>query len=401
MGYRFMDHKAYGRVLKYESIKCLEEKYSLPLYIYDENIAIANAREIKKCLGKEVRLCYSAKANYYLAEAVGEIADMIEVSTIKELQYCLKQRISADRLIYSGVWKSKEDFDYVLKAGVDRIVLDSVKQTSELQNIARGTVEVLLRLSSGNQFGMNVEEIEQIIKYAGIYDNLNIVGIQYYAGTQRKCLSQVQRDIKKFADQLQYLEEKGICFKEVQIGGGIGVPLFYSERKEEFEEAADCMFAFIEKLSINYKVTYECGRGIAANAGQYVTQVFDRKWRDDRDVLLIRGGNNHLSYYGNICGQRQPFIESVIREEKKGPEYKYMICGSLCSANDILSMEYIDYSIEEGDYIIFYNVGAYSLQEAATLFLAMEMPRILVHSKDYNGHRVLELEWMNNECTGI
>ena len=393
-----MDYKACGEKPAYKEIQQLETQFGLPLYLYDTHQMIANAEEIKGHLGDHVRLCYCAKANYDLAEAAAQAVDLIEVSTAGELRYCLAHGIAAERLVYSGVWKPDADLAFACQAGVGRIILDSLQQLKGLQKAAQNPGEVLLRLSSGDQFGMNVEEIKEGMKSAKRYGHVRITGIQYYAGTQRSYPGQVRRDIGKLREQLQSLKAEKILFEELQIGGGIGVPLFVSDRVEEFEEAADCMFAFVKELSAGCRVVYECGRGMAANAGLYLTQVFARKQRAGGELLLVRGGSHHLNYYGNICGQRQPFMESVTRKGGGGLR-RYKVCGSLCSAGDILAREYTDCCIKTGDYLLFYNAGAYSLQEAASLFLTMEMPRILLYNKDREKWELREWEWKEHEYT--
>lgn len=400
MKHKFQDYKIYGEKPAYEKIKYLDEKYSMPLYIYDINMAVENTKEMKELLGKNIGLCYSAKANYFLTEAVAEITEEIEVSTRGELEYCLQRHISAEKLVYSGVFKAKEDLKIALEEGVTRFVLDSVNQVSQLQDIAVKPVQILLRLSSGNQFGMDTGEIVQIMENTGMYCNLDIVGIHYYAGTQRCSVCQVEKDFKDFSMKMQYLKDRGIEFEEVQIGGGIGVPLYESDRTEAFEETAEYIINFVRKLSLHHKVIYECGRVIAANTGRYIARVFEKKHRMDREILLIHGGNNHLSYYGNIVGQRQPYIDSITKKEIR-EKYKYMICGSLCSGGDILAREYTDCGIEAGDYMIFYNAGAYSLQEASTLFLSAGMPQILLYNKHMKEQKLFEVRWTYYESTSI
>ena len=73
------------------------------------------------------------------------------------------------------------------------------------------------------------------------------------------------------------------------------------------------------------------------------------------------------------------------------------MCGSLCSSADILSMEFKHRPIEIGDYLLFYNAGAYNLQEASNLFLGMEMPGILRYNKNNNQPKMLDLGWSYHE----
>ena len=59
-----------------------------------------------------------------------------------------------------------------------------------------------------------------------------------------------------------------------------------------------------------------------------------------------------------------------------------MICGALCNEADVLVRSAaVDESVQRGDLLIFYGVGAYSATEAPNLFLSMEMPSILVYNK--------------------
>lgn len=378
---------------KHNDFERLENTYGLPAYLYSEQIATANAQQIKARIGAKTALCYSAKANYYLAKAVAAVVDSVEVCTAGELRECLRQGIAPENIFYNGIWKSPSDMEYASRIGVGRVVLDSVNQADCLQASATQPIKVFLRLTSGNQFGMNLEEIRWLVGNGRQYDRLDFVGIHYYAGTQRSRVQQLQDDITTLTHGLKYLEAHGIYWDEVALGGGLGVPLYQNDKVEEFEAAADFLFDFLETLSEKYQITYECGRAIATNAGCYVTRVFDKKVRAGRELLLVCGGNQHLRYHGNLVGQRLPFISSAVRNP--GTECKdYMICGSLCSAADILTMHYSDCSIEVGDFLIFGNAGAYCLQEAATLFLTMEMPRILVYNESLGTVKQLELGWV-------
>ncbi len=396
MKYNFYKHNLHNDKIIFQDIKKIEETFPVPLYIYNGRDAWENAAEIQRCLGSSVRLCYAVKANYFLAESLIDIAAGFEICSRGELEYCLETHVPAGKISYSGVWKSEEDVRRALKVGVRRFVSDSSRQLAMLQKLAGTKVKVLLRLSSGNQFGMNVPEIEKILSDRSQYPSLEISGIHYYAGTQRQFRYQLERDFRLLADALDYFENKGVSMKELQIGGGLGFPLFETDKIEEYENAADYLFGFIRSLSEHYQVTYECGRVIAANAGRYVTKVFEKKQREGREILFVQGGSHHIRYYGNVVGQRAPFIGGITKEKRQG-ECEYMVCGSLCSSADILSMEFKHRPIEIGDYLLFYNAGAYNLQEASNLFLGMEMPGILRYNKNNNQPKMLDLGWSYHE----
>ena len=55
----------------------------------------------------------------------------------------------------------------------------------------------LLRLTSGNQFGMSSEDVLDVLGRRSEYPNLEFIGIHYYSGTQKK-----EKQVKKDLDRL-------------------------------------------------------------------------------------------------------------------------------------------------------------------------------------------------------
>lgn len=396
MKYNFYKYSLHNENITYRDIKKMEEAYHVPFYIYSGRDACENAAEVQRCLGSSVRLCYAVKANYFLAESLIDVAAGFEICSRGELDYCLENHVPAEKISYSGVWKSEEDVRRALKVGVRRFVLDSPRQLAMLQEFADKKVKVLLRLSSGNQFGMDAHEIVKVLSDESLSSDLEISGIHYYAGTQRQFTYQLEQDFRLLTESLEQFENQGISIKELQIGGGLGVPLFESDDIEECEKAADYLFSFIRNLAEYYQVTYECGRLIAANAGRYVAKVFEKKQRAGREILFVQGGSHHIRYHGNVVGQRTLFIDGVAKVKRQG-EREYMLCGSLCSSADILSMKFKHCPMEIGDYVLFYNAGAYALQEASNIFLGMAMPGILIYNKDNSAPKMLDLGWSYHE----
>lgn len=56
--------------------------------------------------------------------------------------------------------------------------------------------QVILRLTSGNQFGMSLEDIEYIISHPDEFKGIMVIGIHYYSGTQ-KSLRKINKDLQK------------------------------------------------------------------------------------------------------------------------------------------------------------------------------------------------------------
>ena len=65
-----------------------------------------------------------------------------------------------------------------------------------MQREAEVTIDVLLRVTSGNQFGLDEEDIKDIVKNREKYPELNIRGVQCYTGTQKKKFDIIKSEIE-------------------------------------------------------------------------------------------------------------------------------------------------------------------------------------------------------------
>lgn len=378
-----------GEKLSNEKIREIEEKFGLPFYLFDEKKAMENTKELRQYIGQDIKIAYAMKANPWLAEKILKQADYIEVCSEGELEICKKYDISGSKIILDGVLKDRELLSKAMEYAVLRISIDSRKQLQDIVDIYKGKKmpELFLRVSSGNRFGMEQEEILECVHICQEY-NVEITGIQYYPGTQRNSVHQVKTDIKKLFQWLSFFEDdvRTVRLKEIEFGAGIGVPYFCDECYENYKEiisvVADCVENFIGK----YKITYEAGRIIAATSGIYVTKVFEKKLISHKKTLLCNGGTNHLSYYGGMFGIRSPKVQGFYNEPT-GKNERCMVCGALCNEGDVLIRDCLelDQGISQGDYLVFLSAGAYSATESSNLFLTMEMPMILLYNETEKG----------------
>src|SRR5699024_8139345 len=141
----------------------------------------------RKNLSPETGLCYAMKANPFVTEQMAAAADRIEVCSMGEFRICRNLRISPERLLISGVLKKKEDIleilDYCGKKSVYTVESPNqfycfVKWCAEQNQ----DLSVYLRLTSGNQFGMDEETVIGLIRERQQYPNLKIRGIHYFSG---------------------------------------------------------------------------------------------------------------------------------------------------------------------------------------------------------------------------
>ena len=391
--------------LKEIAIKC-----GTPSYIFDTDELCARIDAMQQILGCGVTVCYAMKANPFLISVLDKKLDKFEVCSPGEFAICEKEGINREKIVLSGVNKEKKDILYTMKTGAVGIyTVESLNQLELINSCADECgikVKVLIRVTSGNQFGINERQVYEIADRKDELKGIIIEGIQCYSGTQKKKLSQIEAEVVWLQAIAHTCEaEHGVKLKEIEYGPGLSVDYFVTDKCDamntDFEELKE-FAAMIKEMSEKFNVTLEMGRYIAATCGILISRIADMKMNDTTRYAIIDSGINHINYYGQAMAMKKPRCEFIPMEYTEGfadgadhevevysqGVQPYNICGSLCTVGDVIvkNLELKDAKI--GDMIAFYNIGAYSVTEGIYLFLSRRMPAIVLYSNK-NGYRVI------------
>lgn len=372
----------------YSDLAGLEQSGGGSYYLFDLPKLIENIRNLKTSFGHKVSLSYSVKANPWLAEYAREYVDYLEICSPGELKKFLQNGWDLNQVTLDGLLKTPEEIDAALRKGVRRISIDSLSQWELVYDCAKRqnrSVNVLLRLTSGNQFGMSLEEIFTFLERKSDNRVLHIEGIHYYAGTQKKSAAEVKRVFRYLVNALDEIQSRtGGKLEIVELGGGAPVPYFQEDDKEEYQEAYSTLVECVKNLAESIQVIYEAGRILSASAGCYISKIIGCKFRTGGKIVLIDGGTHQLTYYGSIAGRKTPEIRSVFRGDGVSQkEENVTVCGSLCTALDIMARKVKLQKTEPGTYLIFGLAGAYSVTECGCDFLSRSKPALLL--REING----------------
>ncbi len=367
----------------------LSKKYGTPFYIFDSQIAVDRIHKIQQICSKNVKLCYAIKANAFLLKALKDENILFEVCSPGEFSICEKYGINPCKIVFSGVCKTEEDIRKVYKARVNTITIESKTHLEYLISVIetekKHHQDIILRLTNGNQFGMSKNDIYDCVKKIKNYQNLRIRGIHFFTGTQKK-LKKITEEInfiESFCDELQ--SKTGITFNSIEYGPGLGYNYFSNEdESNNFTELNEFLF-LIQNSRYNYVV--ELGRFIASPCGKYCTKIMDIKTDENSKYIIVDGGINHINYYGQMMGMKNPKIEHLATSQSFSETDDYTIAGSLCTTADIVLRKLSLSSPSIGDMLIFKDIGAYSITEGIYLFLSHPLPAVLL--KDKNSHELL------------
>ena len=374
-----------------KKIALLTKELHVPAYIFNLDEFEARAALVKQYFGEKTGLCFSIKANPFLLGELPEIFDKIEVCSPGELTVCEKTNADMKSVIFSGVNKGKADVERAMDDGVGTFTAESMLHLQLINDAAKARgirVPLLIRLTAGSQFGMDEDEVLAIIRDRDCYEGVEIVGLHFFSGTQKKKAKIIDRELS-YVDEFctRVKDELGFEIDRIEYGTGLAVDYFSDDADELEEQRLSEISPKIREIAEKYSLTVEMGRFFAAPCGYYLTGVVDVKTNKGINYAILDGGLHQVKYFGQYQGMQLPKILHIGADETK-EKIPWTLCGSLCTTADILAgnAEFSDMSI--GDILIFCRVGAYCVMEGMSIFLSRDLPQVALYSEK-NGLRVV------------
>jgi len=367
-----------------------------PSYLFDIDAFHERAKHYKDVLGEGININFCMKANPFLTEASLDFTDRIEVCSFGEFEITRELKIPPEKLLISGVLKKEEDLEEIVSyCGRGAIyTAESLLQVEEIDKAARKygfKARIYMRLTSGNQFGMDEDTIFEILKNFDSYPNLEFYGIHFFTGTQKHKIRIHEKEINKLSDFIKRLGDSGYKVGHLEYGTGFGVPYFIDQNEDATSDDFLKEFALLlEKMDFDGEISLEMGRALAFDCGYYFSKVRDLKTNCGKKYLILDGGINHINYDGQLRGMYIPFIDLIRGNEVKAlydssekAETTYTVCGSLCTTNDIIVSGLKADDININDILVFERTGAYSFYEGMQLFLSHELPSVSLYSRRF------------------
>ena len=369
-----------------EQMRQIASTYGTPAYVFDLTELDNRTRAIRNILPPSIGLCYSIKANPFLISSMDRSIGLLEVCSPGELEICIHNCIDPAHILLSGVSKTDADIERAISYGVRLFTCESRLHVTRLEAAASRhglTLPVLLRLTAGSQFGMDLTDLEQVIAGRDHLPHLLIEGIHYFSGTQRKKLQDQRKELLYLSEICSHLREDfGFSVEKIEYGTGLYYPYFANEDSSDTLAPIRELAPDLAALADQAHLTIEMGRFFASSCGTFLTAVQDAKTNKGQSYAILDGGIHHLNYFGGSMGMRVPRITQIPARDTDTPDAgeSWMLCGSLCTTADILVRSYKTGHLEIGDILAFHDCGAYSVTEAPALFLSRDMPAVVLLS---------------------
>ncbi|MBC3412006.1 diaminopimelate decarboxylase [Pseudomonas sp. SWRI107] len=353
-------------------LAAIAERFGTPTYVYSRAHIEAQYRSYTDALqGSEHLVCFAVKANSNLGvlNLLARLGAGFDIVSGGELERVLAAGGRADRVVFSGVGKTREDMRRALQVGVHCFNVESTDELERLQVVAAemGKVApVSLRvnpdvdagthpyISTGlkeNKFGIAIADAEDIYVRAAQLPNLEVVGVDCHIGSQLTTVEPFLDALDRLLDLIDRLGECGIHLRHLDLGGGVGVRY----RDEQPPLLADYIQAIRERVGDrDLALVFEPGRYIVANAGVLLTRVEYLKHTEHKDFAVVDAAMNDLirpALYQAWMG-----VSAVQPREGEGRSYD--IVGPICETGDFLAKERT-LNLAEGDLLAVQSAGAY------------------------------------------
>lgn len=361
----------------------LANEYGTPTYVFDADDFALRCAEVDKAIGEKARLCYCVKAGGFLLRCLPDSVKALEVCSPGELELCKRAGVDPKLIVFSGLVKTEKSIADAVDFGVGVLTAESLGQLDLLnaEGLRRDqALPVLLRLTGGDQFGMDESEVRFAVETRKNYPGVDMVGLHHFTGTQKKKPSKIEKElayVTEFADGLE--RDFGFVTKRLEFGPGFFADYFGEDADSaELDMLAQCSEA-IQKAADRFELTIELGRFLASPCGTYLTKVLEVKTNHSGRYAIIDGGTHQINYDGQILGLRVPPVTVLTGG---GEPETCTICGSLCAISDRLVQHSQLPAVKAGDILAFRRAGAYGITEGKALFLSRELPRVVLAKGD-------------------
>lgn len=354
----------------------IADQVGTPVYVYSTATLRRHAQVIAAAFdGMDCLIAYSVKANGNLAvlKTLASEGCGADVVSGGELKRALAAGIPAERIVFSGVGKTRAEMALGLETGIHQFNVESGAELIELSEVAMGlgkVAPVALRVNpdvaagghpnistgkAGDKFGVPWADAPELYHQMKALPGVEAVGVDVHIGSQIGELGPMRAAFEKTIGLVKFLRESGHDLKRIDLGGGLGIPYQASDSPAPPSDYAQMIREVTEGLGL--QVILEPGRVIAGNAGVMVSEVLYHKPAPDRTFLIIDAGMNDLmrpalyQAHHDILPLAEPTADTA--------RTTYDIVGPICESTDKFAAQRQMPEVASGERIAFMSSGAY------------------------------------------
>ncbi len=349
-------------------------RFGTPTYVYSKAALEAAFGAWQQALaGRRALVCYAVKANSNLGilSVFARLGAGFDIVSGGELARVLAAGGRADKVVFSGVGKTRAEMRQALEAGIRCFNVESAAELEHLNAVAGELgkqAQIALRVNpdvdpkthpyistglKGNKFGVAFADALALYRRAAALPNLRISGVACHIGSQLLDPAPMAEAAQKLRDLVDRLAAEGIVLAHIDLGGGLGIR-YRDETPPAVADYLAPLLAVFEGRS--EELCFEPGRSLVGNAGLLLTRIEYLKPGETKNFAIVDAAMNDLARPALY----DAWHEVVEVNPHAGAAVEYDIVGPICESGDFLARART-LAVTEGDLLAILSAGAYGM----------------------------------------
>jgi diaminopimelate decarboxylase len=398
-----MHHFSYRKgVLHAEGVdlRALGDQVGTPFYCYASATLERHYRVFAGAFADvDALVCYAVKANSNQAviATLARLGAGMDIVSGGELRRALAADVPPERIVFSGIGKTRDEMAAGLEAGILCFNVESEPELAALSEVAaskglRAPISVRVnpdvdakthrKISTGtsqDKFGIPISRAREVYAEAARLPGLKVTGVDMHIGSQITDLEPFENATQLLAELARDLMAEGHELRHIDLGGGLGVPY-----RDDNEPPPDpqAYAAVIKRHTggLGLKLVFEMGRLISANAGILVTRVLYRKAGEGKTFVIVDAGMNDL--IRPTLYDAYHAIKPVAEPAPGAARILADVVGPVCESGDYLALDRELPLVDSGDLLAVMTAGAYGAVQGGTYNTRLLAPEVLVRGAE-------------------
>jgi diaminopimelate decarboxylase len=389
----------------------IADKFGTPTYVYSGSAIEDAYRELVSGLGALPHtLCFAVKSNGNLSilKHLAKLGSGFDIVSGGELLLLQRIGVRGDRIVFSGVGKTREEIREALRYGSPRrgagtgILLFNIESEAELDALLEESANqrrrgaaipaVSIRVNPDVQagghphiatgrhehkFGLDWEHARRLYLAHRASKCMQWRGISVHIGSQIVSLDPFRRALGRLAGYVNELRAAGIQLNYLDFGGGLGVR-YTKEKIPTRQDYARMVARAVRPLRLH--LLLEPGRTIIGPAGVLLTRVLYVKENRGKTFVVVDSAMNDLmrpALYGAI----HPITRITGNSENRNDRRRVDVVGPVCETGDCFLHDWPLGVVKAGDVLAIWVAGAYGMSQTSNYNARRRPAEVLVEAR--------------------
>lgn len=392
--FSYRDGQLYGEEVALAEVA---QEVGTPVYVYSQAVLVAQAKAYLAAAQTHLSrflICYALKANGNVAllRLLAGLGLGADVTSGGELFLALQAGITPDKIVFSGVGKTRREIEEALAADILALHVESAMElaavgqiATEMGRIARigfrlnpnvpaGTHPHISTGRDNHKFGIAPTQALSLLRQAASHPWLEPIGLAAHIGSQITSLTPFHQMGQFLADFAAQVAGQGIALDYLDMGGGLGIPY-----RDEQPPTPAGLLAALAPLAGNYRLVFEPGRFVVGPAGLLLTQVVYQKSQGTKQFIISDAGMNDLLRPALYEAHHPiwPVIAKPIVQQAD-------VVGPICETSDYLGKERPLPMLRPGDLLAIMQAGAYGFSMSSNYNGRLRPAEILINGPNFH-----------------